>query len=162
MSRENENFIELRDFGIGATLLALAILSIIIPIRSWKTVTGRLARLINRLPGHGLRQVSEHERLAPFHPALRDEDNLGVQIAQMYLESRMQITDQYLLKKWKPQINCSGIGQIRTAIDAASGAILWNTPFAYSDLGAGRHLCKPLKPARTWFLKIDYWHGYTK
>ena len=136
MSRENENLVELRDVGIAATLLALAILSMIIPIRFWKTVTGRLARLITMLPGHGLRQVKEHERLAALHPALRDEHDLGPKIAQMYLESRMQITDQYLFRKWKPHITCNGIDQIQSAIDAGNGAILWITPFAYSDLVA--------------------------
>ena len=134
MSRENEHFVEPRDFGIAATLALLGILSMVVPVRKWKSATAGLARLVDRLPGQGLRGRKEFERLAPLHPALNNEDHLGDKVAQMYFESRMQITDQYLFRKWKPKIKLRGIERIHEALGDGNGVILWISPFAYSDL----------------------------
>lgn len=136
MSTENENFIELRDFAIAATLAALAVLSVLVPIRFWKSTSRGLARLTTSLPGRGLRVVREYESLAHLHPALCGAGDLGQDIAQMYFETRMQITDQYLFRKWRPHIEVTGVDRIREALREGNGVVLWITPFAYSDLVA--------------------------
>jgi lauroyl/myristoyl acyltransferase len=53
---------------------------------------------------------------------------------EMTFESRLQIVDQNLLKRWQPKIPVAGMRHINAALDSGRGAILWISPFAFSDL----------------------------
>ena len=134
MNRRNERIIELRDIGIAANLCAMAILSVIVPEKYWKSVTNALAKVIEILPGIGLRAVKDFDRLESLLPAADEKSNLGRKVAQMYFETRMQITDQHLLRKWQPKIESNGTDRIDEALKMGKGVILWITPFTYSDL----------------------------
>lgn len=136
MSKKHEKLVELRDLGIAVTLFGMGLLSILTPVRFWKNITSGLASISEKLPIFGLRGVREYKRLALSHPELRKENNLGRKIAQAYFETRMQIADQYLFKKWRPEIVCDGIDHIAVALKREKGVILWISPFAYSDLVA--------------------------
>lgn len=55
---------------------------------------------------------------------------------EMTFESRLQIVDQNLLRRWRPEVPLTGREHIDAALAVGRGAILWISPFAFSDLVA--------------------------
>jgi lauroyl/myristoyl acyltransferase len=53
---------------------------------------------------------------------------------EMMFEARLQVVDQNLLKRWRPEIEVTGSQYIDAGLDAGNGVILWVCPTAFSDL----------------------------
>ena len=136
MSSEYDNLVTPRDVGIALSLMAAGIMSVLVPVRYWKSASRHTASILQRFSGKTLRAMDEFQQLANLHPAYRDVDDIGVRFTQTYIEARLQLTDQNLLRKWRPAIDVSGTEHIEAALARNNGVILWVTPFAFSDLVA--------------------------
>ena len=111
-------------------------MSVLVPVRFWKNASWSIASLLERFSGKTLRAMGEFRQLANLHPAYRDVDDIGIKFTQTYIEARVQLTDQNLLRKWRPDIDVVGTEHIDAALMSNKGVILWVTPFAFSDLVA--------------------------
>ena len=127
--------IKLRDIALVGLLPGTAAIAWSVPERHWEKIA-RVFLRINRenrgrtrtdRVGHIARVVGEKNfSLAP-------EACLRANIANRYLE-RLQLLRCYHPSGWHPRIRFQGREHIDAALSAGHGAILWITPFIFSDL----------------------------
>jgi lauroyl/myristoyl acyltransferase len=109
-------------------------MSVLVPARKWQAASRRISVLLKRISGSTLRAMATYRDLADIHPAYRNVSDVDVRLTQTYMESRLQICDQNLLRRWRPEIEIAGTRHVEAALARGHGVIFWVTPSAYSDL----------------------------
>lgn len=120
-----------RDLFQAGTILLMTPLALFVPRDRWPQSCRRLARL---LEGIRIGQVADIAHALSGFEAQRGEHGGYRQVLESYFENRLQVVDQNLLDRWQPDIGLTGHEHIDDALTAGNGAILWVTPFAFSDL----------------------------
>ncbi|MDH3715737.1 MAG: hypothetical protein OET44_18020, partial [Gammaproteobacteria bacterium] len=125
-------FISARDFLQAATILMMVPTALFVPKRRWPRSCRRISAVGRAVR---IKQVAEiAEMLAGFDTSGVDAQAGYRQCLEMYFENRLHIVDQNLFNRWQPDIGLTGREHIDNALAAGRGAILWVSPFAFSDL----------------------------
>jgi len=125
------------DVEKALTLLVLGIIAWLSPARAWGSISRGLAKVtrhIAHMPGIWM-PADLSVALGPAWNSSRTAEARH-QWAATYFEERMQVTGSYRPGGWRPSIDLHGAEHIDDAVDAGSGAILWISEFASSDLVA--------------------------
>lgn len=133
--RARRELISGRDLLQAVTLLMMVPVALIVPKSRWP----ENCRMMSRF-GANFR-ISQVSKIAATLAAFRQSEETAVdsmdsycRCLEMYWENRLQIVDQNLRKRWHPKIGLTGENHLNSALDARRGAILWVSPFAFSDL----------------------------
>jgi len=125
------------DLFSAATLLALAPVSLFVPRKRWPKCCRAYAGAASKL------RISKPLRTAEILAQLQSDDCAETKsdsgyrrCLEMTFESRLQVVDQNLLQRWQPKVPVAGMNHIDAALESGRGAILWISPFAFSDLVA--------------------------
>jgi lauroyl/myristoyl acyltransferase len=130
-----KKFVSASDLAVAATLLALLPVALVVPVRGWLKVCRMYARaLANFRIAKVIETAAVLSRLQSPQDSSTAAETGYRECLAMTFESRLQIVDQNVFRRWRPDVPVTGKQHIDAALESGRGAILWISPFAFSDL----------------------------
>jgi len=133
--RSTDQAITLRDFTLLLLFSGLLPFAWLLPVRLWYPVAYAVgvALSIARAP----QTWATVRRIRSLHP----EETVNVSAWRLelslmagYMQQHFQYLREYRRGGWNPTLRLFGRTHVDSALDAGRGAILWTTPFFYTDL----------------------------
>jgi lauroyl/myristoyl acyltransferase len=113
----------------------LAVISWMVPERHWDFIARGFASLGALMQiGQTRSRELRHKRRFGDRIAHSSSSTLETAASAHYLVARMQGFGDYRPGGWRPEIEVNGTDHIEAALEKGHGAVLWVTPFIYSDL----------------------------
>lgn len=122
------------DINVLFSLVTLISIALFVSEQRWRSICDTLAQFTLAGRVGRRRQTSIEGRLRIAFP--NDDGSFYAicrELEAHQLELRLQILRNLLLHDWQPQISMQGVSHLEAALAAGRGAILWISPFAFSD-----------------------------